>query len=182
MPGWVKPVTIVQLAADAVDRRREIDEGRVIEFKQGSLRHSLVGSEVFGVLRSWARGTGAGTVFVCGALFALRRNPDTLRGPDVSFVRAKRMSGVDLNWIYEGPPDVAVEVLSPNDRPRAVLRKTTQYLEAGAAEVWNVIPEKREVHVHTQTEQVRIVREGETLTSAALPGFTVVIDEFFKLQ
>jgi Uma2 family endonuclease len=113
--------------------------------------------------------------------YVLRRGPDTVRGPDISFVSAARMppDGVPEAFI-PGAPDLAVEVLSPDDHPAAVEEKVTDYLEAGARMVWLVDPRRRQVVVRyaagpPRTCHLGVLLEGEDL----LPGFACPIREVF---
>lgn len=91
----------------------------------------------------------------------LRRNPDTLRGPDIAWLSQERLRTVDPDKIFEGAPNLAVEVASPSDPISALLKKTFQYLEAGAEEVWLILP------------------VGEVLQSSLLPGFALSVGDVF---
>ena len=63
------------------------------------------------------------------------------RAPDVAVVRAHRLPGGRIpRRLIRGIPDLAVEVLSPNDRPDAVQTKVEEYLDAGVPLVWVVAP------------------------------------------
>src|SRR5262249_49558697 len=79
----------------------------------------------------------------CG--FILSRSPDTLRVPDVAFVRRERVAAQDEDQCYEGAPDLAIEILSPSDPPREMHAQVADYLAAGARMVWLVDPERGQV-------------------------------------
>jgi Uma2 family endonuclease len=80
--------------------------------------------------------------------FIIERNPDTVRAPDVAFVVNERIPNPLPSGFFPGPPDLAVEVLSPSDRASEVTAKTRCWLTAGCREVWNVDPETKTVTVH----------------------------------
>jgi Uma2 family endonuclease len=128
-------VTAEQLAASPyADRSCELVDGRVVDVSPASWRHGWVAGRVHSALLLWAQANHTGVVVAAETGFVLRRNPDTVRAPDIAFVRAGRT--VQANPFAEGAPDVAVEVLSPGARAGATARKGRDYLEAGAAQVW----------------------------------------------
>lgn len=82
----------------------------------------------------------------------------------------------------ENPPVVAVEVLSPSDRPSRVARKVSQYLRAGVKLVWVVDPEIREVGVHRPGIELELLGPDDVLKGGdELPGFECRIAELFEL-
>jgi Uma2 family endonuclease len=101
------------------------------------------------------------------------RDPNIVRKPDLSFIRRGRLPREQL---YEGyvriAPDVAGEVVSPNELAYEVERKVQEYLDAGVLLVWVVYPETRMVFVHRQNGSVQKLRENEELTGEdVIPGF-----------
>ena len=73
-----------------------------------------------------------GMVFVAETGFIIHRDPGTVRAPDVSFVRAERLAdGIPIGF-FPGAPDLAVEVVSPDDRPAELDAKVAGWLAAGA--------------------------------------------------
>jgi Uma2 family endonuclease len=100
-------------------------------------------------LWSHARPHRLGQVFTADAGYWLERDPDTVRAPDVAFVSRARFEAVgDTAAFWPGPPDLAVEVLSPEDRPGAVREKVADWLRAGCEMVLVVDPERRSVIVY----------------------------------
>ena len=79
--------------------------------------------------------------------YTLRQGPDTVRGPDVSFVFRPRVEGRGSGF-PTGAPDVAVEVVSPSDTAAEVARKVAEYLAGGSQRVWVVYPSVRRVVIH----------------------------------
>ena len=104
--------------------------------------------------------------------FRLFEVPDTVRGPDVYFVRADRLiDGRMPKTYYPGYPDLAVEVVSPDDRDRDVDQKLREYLDGGTPRVWLVRPESKTVAVHTPDGLSRTFVDGDVLQSTEA-GFT----------
>ncbi len=112
----------------------------------------------------------------------LQRNPDIVRAPDVAFVAKEKLpDGVLPEGFVEGPPALAVEVVSPNDRDHEVADKVDDYLRPGTDRVWVVRPRPRTVTVHRRDNTARTYHLGDTLTSDdagfSIEGFSLPIDE-----
>jgi Uma2 family endonuclease len=108
--------------------------------------------------------------------------PNKVRRPDVSFIRLGRLS-VDQS-MEEGhiliPPDLVVEVVSPNDLDYEVQRKVEEYLKAGVRLVWVVNPQTHKVQVHRATGPGTILRESDDLDGEdVIPGFRCPIQDLF---
>jgi Uma2 family endonuclease len=110
--------------------------------------------------------------------FVLARNPDTVRAADIAFLGADR---VDLGPGYvEGAPDLAVEVLSHDDRPGYVREKITDWLKAGAHAVWVADPHERTVTIHEPRRKPKHLAETEILRGGGmLPGFETPVASIF---
>jgi Uma2 family endonuclease len=105
--------------------------------------------------------------------FLLRRAPDTVRGPDVSFVADGRLAGAKLPSSYlPFAPDVAAEVLSPNDRYAEVAEKIDDYLKAGTKLVWVIDPRVRMVTIHRPDRAMKRLSDAGFLEGEeVVPGF-----------
>jgi Uma2 family endonuclease len=119
---------------------------------------------------------GLGKVFAAETGFKLETNPDTVRAPDVAFVRRDRLPDPVPRGYPAMAPDLAVEVLSPDDRPRAISEKVAAWLAAGAALVWVVDPERKDARVHRADGTHTHIEPGGTLDGESiLPGFTLAL-------
>jgi Uma2 family endonuclease len=101
--------------------------------------------------------------------------------PDLSFIAAARLpaEGAPLSK-WEIPPDLAVEVISPNDLYSNVKAKLHEYLAAGVREVWLVEPESQDVTIYQSPTRDRILSEEDELTSELLPGFKCLVGDLFS--
>ncbi len=169
------------------DRSFELDEGQVVEMSRPKKAHGLVCTNVVWELERHARRTGVGQVFANDTGIQLAHDPDTVRGPDVMyFTRGRDLAellerGAAPGWETD-PPDVAVEVRSPHDRPGEIDRKTAQYLAAGTPRVWVIDPAARTLTVHVPDAEPRTLHAGDALTEAAdgVPaGFVLAIADLF---
>lgn len=162
------------------DVRAELVDGEVIQMSPPGFDHGDICACLTLELRQFVKGSGLGRV-VTETGFILRRNPDLVRGPDVAFVSQEKIQRLGrTRKFWPGPPDLAVEVLSPEDRASEILRKVGEYLEAGTRLVWVVDPENQTVSAYRSLHQVRVYSVGEELSGEdVLPGFSLKVAEIF---
>jgi len=140
--------------------------------------HGKLANVIAHELTGFVAASGAGTI-LAETGFVLSRDPDTVRAPDVAFVRKDR--AIDDGFIY-GAPALAVEVVSPGDRPGYVAEKVAEWLEAGADAVWVVNPRERTVVVHEAGPERSSSRfeEKDILDGGrVLPGFALNLARLF---
>ena len=125
-----------------------------------------------------------GVVLTGDAGFHLERDPDTVRAPDVAFIcRAKIPAGGVPTGFWNGPPDLAIEVMSPGDRRSEVKEKIVEYLSLGVQEVWLVEPAPRRVTIHRSGEEPLVLHEADTLDGGSLlPGFRYSLTRLFSSE
>ena len=101
--------------------------------------------------------------------------------PDVAFVAKDRLPSPLPKGFFVGPPDLAVEVLSPEDRPSGVKAKVRDWLDAGCRLVWLVDPRRQTVEVYQNSGEAKVLRGSDTLSGEPLlPGFSLVVAEIFR--
>ena len=114
--------------------------------------------------------------------FKIAQDPDTVRAPDAAFIRADRIGGKLPQGFFPGAPDLAVEVLSPDDRASEVIAKVENWLAAGCRSVWVVDPKTQTVSVYRPDRKAIVLKSTDTLTDAdLLPGFAAAVAEIFAL-
>jgi Uma2 family endonuclease len=161
-------------------RRRELVRGEVIELPPASFEHGRVAANAVALLREFARARGLGTVVGAETGFILSTSPQTIRAADAAFVRQARLVGVDLSRFFPGPPDLAVEVVSPTDLAAEIEAKVQDYLAAGTPLIWIVYPATQHVVVHRPPGEARHFGPQDLLAAEpALPGFAVRVEELF---
>ena len=104
------------------------------------------------------------------------------RIPDISFVAAARIPPEgDPVGIWTIAPDLAVEVVSPNDLHEDVMAKVREYLAAGVQQVWLVSPQFQTVTIYDSPTRVTILQVGDELASPTLlPGFRCPMAMLFQ--
>ena len=156
--------------------RHELDEGDLVVVPSPFGQHGRIQLRIGSILLSFVDSRSLGLVFT---ETGFRLSGDTVRGPDVSFIRAERASGLDLNKRFECAPDLAVEIISPSETAQEIAHKVRQYLRAGAA-VWIVYPDDRTVHVFETSKKARVLEADDLLEDhLLLPGFSVRVNELF---
>ncbi|HKP51835.1 MAG TPA: Uma2 family endonuclease [Chloroflexia bacterium] len=158
----------------------ELVRGKVRETMPPGWKHGVIAGTVWGLLSHWARQLAGGLVAV-KAGFMLKRNPNTLRAPDVSYVRADRVPQGD---VPEGfgtlAPDLAVEVISPSETADEIQEKVGDFLSAGTPLVWVIYPRRGEVVVYTADGLARTYSGDDVLEQPeVLPGFSCRVSELF---
>ena len=122
-----------------------------------------------------------GEVYAAETGFKLSSNPDTVRAPDIAFVRQKRVEAIGKTKGYwPGAPDLAVEVLSPNDTVGEIEEKVSEWLAAGTIQVWVLSPSMHSVTVYRSLNDISTLTENDLLDGGdLLPGFRIHIEEIF---
>lgn len=161
----------------------ELVAGEIAEVTGTGFSHNQIAGLVYRLLWQHVEQHHLGTVAGENLGYVLRRNPDTVRVPDVSFLAWGREPSEDAAEFYvEGPPTIAVEVVSPNDRDREIRAKVSEYLTAGSQQVWVLRPTERSVTVHDADRGVRELGADVTLDGGdVLPGFSVRVGDLFEI-
>ena len=133
-------------------------------------------------LKAYVRKKRLGKVPAAETGYKLRRNPDTVRAPDVSFVsKARAEKAGKVTGYFPGAPDLAVEVVSPDDKAEEVQEKVREYFKYGTRLVWVIYPRTQEVEVWSSARKSVILSSGDKLNGAEIvPGFTCPIEDLFE--
>ncbi|MGH7578560.1 MAG: Uma2 family endonuclease [Gemmatimonadales bacterium] len=142
--------------------------------------HGRIAATIAARLADHVERLGLGTVLV-EAGYVLKRAPDTVRGPDISFVSLSRLPADQIpEQFMPGAPDLAVEILSPTSRWSEVEEKIADYFAAGARLLWVVDPGERRVIVRYPDRPPRVVATGENLDGEdVVTGFALALAELF---
>jgi len=157
--------------------RHELIKGELLTMPLPKYEHMRVATKLTILLSQYAQANRLGDVYVEGG-YKLESDPDTVIGPDVSFVAQDRIS-LSPEGYHSGPPDLAIEVISPGDRKGRIERKLSLWLQSGARSVWHVNPQRRTVEVILATGERRILHETDELVDDTVPGFRVKVSEIF---
>jgi Uma2 family endonuclease len=161
--------------------RYELVAGELHKMTPAGWKHGGIAGGLHGLMASHARQNQLGMIFSAETGFLLSRDPDTVRAPDIAFIRKDHLPAeLPEDAFWPGPPDLAVEVVSPGDTFREVDEKVQAWLEAGAMMVWVVNPQWRSVSVYRAGPAIRTLTEKDELTGEdVLPGFRCRVGEIF---
>lgn len=159
----------------------ELVEGRLIMMTPAGGRHGTVTMTIGGILRSFVAEHRLGVVCAAETGFLIARDPDTVRAPDVAFIdRGRVPSGGPPESYWPFAPDLAVEVVSPNDRWIQIEERAAAWLRAGVRLVWVANPRACTVHAFHLDGRVQRRSEDEVLTGEdVVPGFAVRVADLF---
>ena len=130
-----------------------------------------------GYIKTHGQGIGFGT----GTGFKLASEPDTVLASDAAFVQRKRIpqSGIPETY-WPGAPDLAIEVIGPEDIFEEVEEKIDDWLAAGARAVWVINSKRRGVTIyHSMSDVTRLSRGDELEGGDVVPGFRCQVSEIF---
>lgn len=175
------PVTAEEALHFNSDRSWELVAGEIREMSLAGAEHGACGGNLLTEMAVHVRAHGLGKLYLAETGFLIARDPDTVRGPDIAFIRKERVPHpTPLGWMPT-MPDLVVEVISPREEIGAVADKIGAWLDAGVPLVWAVYPRWRAVQVHRPGREIRFLTESATLDGEdVLPGFTVQVKEIFE--
>jgi Uma2 family endonuclease len=165
----------------------ELVKGEIIEMAPPGLVHGEITMTIGTQLFNHVKTNKLGKVFAAETGFivepATDGDPrDTVRGPDVAYVNQTRIpeEGFDDTW-GNFPPDLAVEVVSKNDREKQVLEKVGEYLDAGVRLVWVIRPKNKTVTIYRPNGEVELLHTDDTLNGEeVVQGFSCPVSDIFE--
>jgi Uma2 family endonuclease len=161
--------------------RHELVEGELRTMTPAGFEHGRVAARILARVLDHADEHELGQVLAAETGFVLRRDPDTVRAPDVAFVAVDRLPQGTVSGFGHVAPDLVVEVVSPSDRASEVSSKAEAWLDAGVRLVWVVDPQARLAAVHHPGGLVTVLREDGVLDGEeVLPGFRMPLSTVFR--
>ena len=176
-------MTIEQFATLSLDTgRSELIEGELRMMSPAGGQHGRVAMNCGRLLANHVDEHNLGVVYAAETGFVLSRDPDTVRAPDVAFVSVTRLSeiGDELAFVPFAP-DLAIEIVSPNDSFSAVEEKAFSWLGAGTRLVLLVDPANETVHVYRSAVEIEVFGKSEQFSASdVVSGWQVAVDQLFK--
>ncbi|MBI2569534.1 MAG: Uma2 family endonuclease [Candidatus Schekmanbacteria bacterium] len=158
--------------------RSELIDGRIVQLSPTGWKHGDIEAQIILLLRPYVRLRQLG--FVGTGEVGCKLPNGRVRAPDVLFVRQERLADLPEDGFLPFAPDLAVEVVSPDDSAREVRDKASEWIAGGSEQVWTVDPETRIVTIYELAKIPRVLGEGDTLAGGSvLPGFSCTVAEIF---
>jgi len=177
MTADVKLMTAEDFAALPEDGKRyELVNGELVRMAPSFGRHGLIAGRIAVSLGHHVTTHGLGSLLVADAGYILQRKPDTVRAPDVAFLRKGRPIG---DAFISVPPDLAVEVVSSGDRSAEVEAKAQEYLRAGSQMVIVVDPRNSSATVYTPAGATALSIDGTLDGGDVVPGWRLPLRQLF---
>jgi Uma2 family endonuclease len=164
--------------------RYELVEGELKQMSPAGHNHGRIAIRLTVPLAQYVEERGLGEVYAAETGFLLKTNPDTVRAPDIAFVRQERVEAVgEAKGYWPGAPDLAVEVNSLGDTVAESEGKVAEWLEYGTRLVWVISPKLRTVTVYRSLTDIVTLTEKDTLDGGeVVPGFQYPITKLFGLK
>lgn len=158
----------------------ELVDGRIVPMSPTGGEHGAIEARLIAALVGFVRGRKLGQVMGGEVGIYTRRSPDRVRGADVAFWSKARIPGRVTRKFVDVAPELAVEILSPDDRWNDLRQKIEEYFAIGVDRVWIVDPEGRSVEVFETATRSRRLAETELLRGqGVLEGFELPVGELF---
>jgi Uma2 family endonuclease len=163
------------------NKRTELVRGVLVVREPAGYQHGDIAARLLLAIGGYVQAHALGRVFAAETGFTLFRKPDTVRAPDVAFISTARLPDPPPRGFAELAPDLAVEVLSPDDRAGEVLEKVADWLKAGARLVWVVDPIRRVARVYRADGSESLLNERDTLAGEdVVSGFALALEGVFS--
>jgi Uma2 family endonuclease len=171
--------------SDPPGKRLELVDGEVVDVSPVTMRHGVIVATLTRLLDDFVRLHDLGIVAAGDVGYVLRRGPDRVRAPDISFVAWGNVPESELpeRGFWEGPPALAVEVVSADDRANEVHAKVHHFLEAGTQQFWVLWPRQRTLTVYARDTSPReLGPDADVEGGDILPGFTARVGDLFEIR
>jgi Uma2 family endonuclease len=194
----LEPVVQLKTVSQAALQAREADaddgvyfevvDGEIVEEKREmTWKHADIIEWLVDFLRQYARAHDLGTVHGDGRRYILIGSNSAIRiarQPDLSFLRKGRIpDDFDPDGDFEGAPDLAVEVASPGQSAPKLLKKLTEYIDAGSEEAWLLNYRRKQLHrIRYDIDGYEVHSEGDSFETPLFPGLTIVAADIFAAK
>lgn len=161
--------------------RYELIRGELVQMPLRGNLHGKYAATIAASVYNCVDADGLGEA-IMAAGYILEFDPDTVRAPDVSFISRRRLDETgETDGYFPAAPDLAVEVIFPNDRYAEVEAKVLDWLDAGTRMVIVVNPRTLSVRVHrSPTDVVTLTVDGVIEGGDVVSGWRLPVSRIFR--
>jgi Uma2 family endonuclease len=170
---------LIRMAYDGF--RYELVKGELIQMTPAGGEHGVTTMRLGARLEIFVEDHDLGVICAAETGFIIAHNPDTVRAPDVAFVSKARIpaDGIPKGY-WPFAPDMALEVISPNDNFGEVDEMIGEWLEAGVRLVVIINPRKRNIKLYRSQTEINLLTEADELKfDDIVPGFSYPVKKLF---
>ena len=159
----------------------ELVRGKLKKYMPAGNLHGIIALKIGRIIGNFVEENNLGVVVAAETGFLISHNPDTVRAPDSAFIGKEKLAKYGITEkFFPDAPDLAVEVVSPNDRKKDIEDKVQDYLAAGVNLIWIIYLQKQFVVVHRQSKIVSILFETDEIEGEeVLPNFRLPLEKLF---
>jgi Uma2 family endonuclease len=180
-PSETKLITGEELLAMGDIGPCELIDGRIVKMSPTGGKHSFIEYRLGRKLGEFVEARKLGWVFVGEVGIYIRRNPDRIRAADVAVVSKQHLPSYPEDNFLQVTPELAVEIISPNDTWAMMRRKLEDYFSIGVGRVWVVEPENRAIVVYRSLTESQVLNEADVLKGEGpLEGFILPVASLFE--
>ena len=160
----------------------EVVNGELVMSPKNNFYHGDICSRLSAALVTYAHRHKLGAILDSSTGFWM--NNRNCRAPDISFVSRARLQALGFkratNTFFPGAPDLAVEILSPNNTRSEMNERSKDFLESGTRLAWIIDAEAQRAEVCRSLSQRKLIGNGGFLEGEdLLPGFRYPLAELF---
>lgn len=183
MPMTIPPLMTAEeiLTLDISGKSTELVHGHLVVREPPSTYHGRLAARLLFRLGQHVYENDLGDLCGQDTGFHIFSNPDTVRAPDVAFIRKERCDQITARGYAKLAPDLVVEIISPGDRASEVLARVGDWLQGGASIIWVIDPERRTAQVYRADGSVALIGNNGALNGEdVLPGWQCSLEELLR--
>ena len=161
--------------------RYELIKGKLRQMAPSGSHPGDIALRISWRLAQYVEENHLGKTYAAETGFMINTNPDTVRASDLAFVSRDRIKTIgDSQGFFPGSPDLAVEVISPNDTYTEVEEKALDWLRSGTQMVVVIDPRKQTATVYRDFDDIAILTQDQVLDGGDIvPGWTLPLAVLF---
>jgi Uma2 family endonuclease len=163
------------------DNLYEYINGELIVVANSGVEHGYLALTLGYFLTGFVRSHRLGVT--CDSSTAFKMKTGNKRSPDLAFIAKERLQGLKRlpKGFFEGAPDLAVEIISPNNTFSEIHNKLVEYFDNGTRLVWVILPDEECVLVYHQPKPSKLLQVEDSLDGeAVITGFQLPLMELFQ--